>query len=107
AYTITLIPGDGIGPEVTAAAVRVLSATGIDFEWQTETDGVAAIGEYGTPLPPRVLESVKRNRIALKGPTETPIGTGHRSVNVELRKKLDLYANLRPIQTLPAVKRRH
>ena len=107
AYTITLIPGDGIGPEVTAAAVRVLSATGIDFEWETEPAGMTAIGEYGTPLPPRVLESVKRNRIALKGPTETPIGTGHHSVNVELRKKLDLYANLRPMRTLPGVKSRY
>jgi isocitrate dehydrogenase (NAD+) len=107
AYTITLIPGDGIGPEVTAAAVRVLSATGIAFEWETEPAGATAIGEYGTPLPPRVLESVKRNRVALKGPTETPIGTGHRSVNVELRKKLDLYANLRPIRTLPGVKSRY
>jgi len=107
AYTITLIPGDGIGPEVTAAAVRVLSATGIAFEWETEPAGATAIGEYGTPLPPRVLASVKRNRVALKGPTETPIGTGHRSVNVELRKKLDLYANLRPIQTLPGVKSRY
>jgi len=89
-YTVTLIPGDGIGPEVAAAAVRVLQATGIDLEWETELAGASAIGEFGTPLPPRLLESVRRNRVALKGPTETPVGTGHRSVNVELRKQLDL-----------------
>lgn len=77
-YTVTLIPGDGIGPEVVAAAVRVLSATGIEFEWQTETAGAAAIGEYGSALPDHVLESVRRNKVALKGPTETPVGTGHR-----------------------------
>ncbi len=107
AYTITLIPGDGIGPEVTAAAVRVLSATGLDFAWETETAGASAIGKEGTPLPPRVLESVRRNKLALKGPTETPVGTGHRSVNVELRKQLDLYANLRPVKTLPGIKSRY
>ena len=106
-YTVTLIPGDGIGPEVTAAAVRVLSATGIDFEWETENAGASTVGSEGTALPPRVLDSVRRNRLALKGPTETPIGTGHRSVNVELRKSLDLYANLRPVLTLPGVKSRY
>jgi isocitrate dehydrogenase (NAD+) len=106
AYTITLIPGDGIGPEVTAAAVRVLTATGLDFAWETETAGATAIGEHGTALPPRVLESIRRNKVALKGPTETPVGTGHRSVNVDLRKQLDLYANLRPVKTLPGVKSR-
>jgi isocitrate dehydrogenase (NAD+) len=106
-YTVTLIPGDGIGPEVVAAAVRVLSATGIEFEWETETAGAAAIGEYGSALPDRVLESVRRNKVALKGPTETPVGTGHRSVNVELRKRLDLYANLRPVQSLPGIESRY
>jgi isocitrate dehydrogenase (NAD+) len=106
-YTVTLIPGDGIGPEVIAAAVRVLAATGIDFEWQTEPAGIAAIGEYGVPLPPRTLESVRRNKLAFKGPTETPIAGGHHSVNVELRKKLDLYANVRPVETLPGVKSRY
>ena len=106
-YTVTLIPGDGIGPEVAAAAVRVLSATGIAFEWQTEAAGAAAIPQHGTALPDRVLESIRRNSVALKGPTETPVGTGHRSVNVELRKRLDLYANLRPVQTLPGVKSRY
>jgi isocitrate dehydrogenase (NAD+) len=106
-YTVTLIPGDGIGPEVTAAAVRVLTATGIEFEWETEIAGATAIGEHGTPLPARVLESVRRNKVALKGPTETPVASGHRSVNVELRKLLDLYANLRPVRTLPGVKSRY
>jgi len=106
-YRATLIPGDGIGPEVVAAAVRVLSAAGVDFQWETEAAGAAAIPEHGTALPDRVLESIRRNGVALKGPTETPVGTGHRSVNVELRKRLDLYANLRPVQTLPGVKSRY
>ncbi len=106
-YTITLIPGDGIGPEVAAAAVRVLTATGIEFDWQTEVAGASAVGEHGTALPPRVLESVRRNKVALKGPIETPVGKGHRSVNVALRKELDLYANLRPLRTLPGVKSRY
>jgi isocitrate dehydrogenase (NAD+) len=106
-YSVTLIPGDGIGPEVVAAAVRVLSATGIAFEWETESAGLGAIGEHGTPLPPRTLDSVRRNKLALKGPTETPVAGGHRSVNVELRKKLDLYANLRPVHSLPGIKSRY
>jgi isocitrate dehydrogenase (NAD+) len=106
-YTVTLIPGDGIGPEVAAAAVRVLSATGIEFQWETVMAGAEAAGREGNPLPPAVLESIRRNRVALKGPTATPIGTGHRSVNVALRKTLDLYANLRPVQTLPGVKSRY
>jgi isocitrate dehydrogenase (NAD+) len=106
-YTVTLIPGDGIGPEVVAAAVRVLTATGIEFQWETQIAGASAIGEHGTALPPHVLDSVRKNKIAFKGPTETPVGTGHRSVNVELRKTLDLYANLRPVQTMPGVKSRY
>jgi isocitrate dehydrogenase (NAD+) len=106
-HAVTLIPGDGIGPEVVAAAVRVLNATGVDLRWETEQAGSAALGQHGTPLPSRVLESIRRNRLALKGPTETPIAEGHRSVNVELRKKLDLYANLRPVRTLPGVRSRY
>ncbi|MCG6919869.1 MAG: isocitrate dehydrogenase (NAD(+)) [Acidobacteria bacterium] len=106
-HTVTLIPGDGIGPEVSAAAVRVLSATGVELDWQTEVAGASAVGEHGTALPPRLLESVRRNKVALKGPTETPVGTGHRSVNVALRKALDLYANLRPLRTLPGVNTRY
>jgi isocitrate dehydrogenase (NAD+) len=107
AHRVTLIPGDGIGPEVVAAAVRVIGATGVAFEWDTQPAGAAAIGEHGSPLPDRTLESIRRNKVALKGPTETPVGTGHRSVNVELRKRLDLYANLRPVKTLPGVKSRY
>src|SRR5262245_5478791 len=107
AYSITLIPGDGIGPEVVAAAVRVLTATGLEFHWETENAGASAIGSHGVALPPRVVESIRKNKLALKGPTETPVGTGHRSVNVELRKTLDLYANLRPVRTLPGVKSRY
>src|ERR1041385_5341161 len=106
-YTVTLIPGDGIGPEVAAAAVRVLGATGLEFEWETVMAGAEAAGREGTPLPESVLESIRRHRVALKGPTATPIGTGHRSVNVALRKTLDLYANLRPVKTLPGGKSRY
>jgi isocitrate dehydrogenase (NAD+) len=106
-HTITLIPGDGIGPEVTAAAIRVIEATGLSFAWETEAAGSSAVGEHGTPLPLRVLEAVRRNKHGLKGPTETPVGTGHRSVNVALRKELDLYANLRPVRSLPGVKSRY
>ena len=106
-HTVTLIPGDGIGPEVAAAAVRVLAATGIDFCWETEQAGTATLASEGTALPERVLASIRRNRVALKGPTETPIGVGHRSVNVALRKELDLYANLRPVLSYPGVKSRY
>ena len=106
-YNVTLIPGDGIGPEVVSAAVRVLQATGVSFEWETHDAGLAALGKEGVPLPPKVLESVRRNGVALKGPTGTPIGGGHRSVNVELRKVLDLYANVRPVYTMPGVKSRY
>ena len=106
-YTVTLIPGDGIGPEVSAAAVRVLTATGVAFEFETENAGAEAMGREGVALPAGVLESVRRNKLALKGPTGTPVGTGFRSVNVEMRKTLDLYANVRPVQTLPGVKSRY
>jgi len=106
-YTVTLIPGDGIGPEVASAAIRVLTATGLSFEWENENAGAGTMGKWGTALPPRVLDSIRKNKVALKGPTATPVGTGHRSVNVELRKTLDLYANLRPVATLPGVKSRY
>jgi isocitrate dehydrogenase (NAD+) len=105
--TVTLMPGDGIGPEVAAAAVRVLSATGVALEWETENAGAAVQAAEGTALPDRVLESIRRNGIALKGPTGTPVGTGHRSVNVQLRRSLELYANLRPVSTLPGVESRY
>jgi isocitrate dehydrogenase (NAD+) len=106
-YPIILIPGDGIGPEVVSAAVRVLDATGVSFTWHTMDAGLAALGKEGVPLPPKVLEAVRTHHVALKGPTGTPIGGGHRSVNVELRKTLDLYANVRPVKTLPGVKTRY
>jgi isocitrate dehydrogenase (NAD+) len=106
-YNVTLIPGDGIGPEVVSAAVRVLSATGVSFSWETVDAGLVALGKEGNPLPPAVLDSIRRNHVALKGPTGTPIGGGHRSVNVELRKTLELYANVRPVKTLPGVKSRY
>jgi isocitrate dehydrogenase (NAD+) len=101
--TITLIPGDGIGPEVTRAVVRVLAATGFEPEWETFSAGAEALKEHGTTLPAALLESVARNKVALKGPITTPIGKGFTSVNVGLRKALDLYANLRPVWNLPSV----
>ncbi len=104
-YTITLVPGDGIGPEVTEAACRVLEATGIPFTWDVQRAGAAVLEETGTPLPDSVLESIRTNRIALKGPITTPIGSGFRSVTVAIRKSLDLYANLRPARTLRGLPR--
>ena len=103
AYTITLIPGDGVGPEVTAAVVRIVEATGVAIEWESFVAGAEALSRYGDPLPSAVLESIKHNRVALKGPLTTPVGTGFSSINVRLRKTLDLYANLRPVKTLPGV----
>src|ERR1051325_166637 len=105
-HRITLIPGDGIGHEVSAAVVRIIEATGIAIEWERFIAGAEALDRCGTPLPEDVLESVRRNGIALKGPVATPIGTGFESVNVRLRKTLDLYANLRPVRTLPGVESR-
>jgi len=101
AYTITLIPGDGIGPEVTEATVRVLEATGIEFHWELAFGGDRAQDMYGTPLPEYLLDSIRRNRVALKGPITTPVGSGFRSVNVALRKELDLYSCLRPCKSYP------
>jgi len=99
-YRVTLIPGDGIGPEVSEAARRVLEATGVRFEWDVQEAGTGAMEKTGTPLPVSVLESVRANRVALKGPITTPVGSGFRSVNVALRKALDLYANVRPARTM-------
>lgn len=104
--TITLLPGDGIGPEVTAATVRVLEAAGGRFEWESHAAGSEALARYGDPLPQEVLDSIVRNRVALKGPITTPVGKGFQSVNVRLRRALDLYANLRPARSLPGVKTR-
>jgi isocitrate dehydrogenase (NAD+) len=102
-HTITLIPGDGIGPEVTAAVVRIFIAAGLEIEWDRHDAGVIAFKRFGQSLPPQLLESVKKNRVALKGPVTTPIGEGFTSVNVGLRKALDLYTNLRPVKNLPGV----
>ena len=102
-YKITLIPGDGVGPEVTKAAERVLEATGVEIEWDIGIIGEKAQEKLGTPLPDYVLESIEKNKIALKGPVTTPMGIGFRSVNVALRKSLDLYACLRPCKTYPGV----
>lgn len=101
--TITLINGDGIGPEISDAVVRIIDASGLKIDWDIQTAGADVVAEEGTPLPPRVLESIKVNKIALKAPVTTPIGTGFRSVNVQLRKALDLYANIRPCKNLPNV----
>src|SRR3954468_7664341 len=106
-HTITLIPGDGIGPEIVAATVRVIEATGVDITWETHIMGAQALEKYGTTLPEDTIESIKRNRVALKGPQMTPIGKGFTSVNVGLRKALDLYANVRPVKALPNVRVRY
>jgi isocitrate dehydrogenase (NAD+) len=103
----TLIAGDGIGPEVVSAAVRVLEATGVVIEWDAQMAGAMAIAKEGTPLPEKTLESIRTHGLALKGPTTTPVGGGHTSINVALRKALDLYANVRPIKSLPGVKTRY
>jgi isocitrate dehydrogenase (NAD+) len=101
--TITLIPGDGIGPEVSDATVRVLEAAGAELEWERHIAGKEAVEKYGNPLPPEVLESVKRNRVALKGPVTTQVGGGFKSINVQLRQELELYANLRPSRSLESI----
>ena len=101
--TITLINGDGIGPEISDAVVKIIDASGLKIDWDVQTAGSDVIESEGTPLPARVLESVRKNKVALKAPVTTPIGKGFRSVNVQLRKELDLYANLRPCKNLPNV----
>lgn len=102
-HTITLIPGDGIGPEIIAATVRIIEASGVDIEWETHILGALAHEKFGTTIPDSTIESIKRNKVALKGPQMTPIGKGFTSVNVGLRKALDLYANVRPVKALPNV----
>lgn len=102
-YKVTLIPGDGSGPEVIAAAKRVVEATGVAIQWEQAEAGAAMIEKYGTPLPDETIESIRRNGVALKGPVTTPVGTGFRSVNVAMRKIFDLYANVRPAKTYPGV----
>lgn len=97
---VTLIPGDGIGPDITDATVRVLEASGVSFNWDRQLAGMAAVKAHGDPIPEATLESIKRTKLALKGPLETPVGKGFRSINVALRKEFDLYANLRPAKTI-------
>ena len=106
AHVITLIPGDGIGPEVTAAVVKIFHAAGLDIEWERHDAGVVAFKRYNKSLPAELLESVQRNKVALKGPVTTPIAEGFTSVNVGLRKALDLYSNLRPVRNLDGVESR-
>jgi isocitrate dehydrogenase (NAD+) len=107
AYAVTLIPGDGIGPELAEATTRVLEATGLEFEWDTQTAGEATIAAEGTPLPERVVDSIRRNGVAIKGPITTPVGSGFRSVNVALRQALELYANVRPARSMQGVTTRY
>jgi isocitrate dehydrogenase (NAD+) len=107
AHKVTLIPGDGIGPEVTNAAVRVLEATGLKFEWESFSAGAEAYDKYHEYIPKELIESIERTRVALKGPVTTPIGGGFASINVELRKMFELYANFRPIRNLPHIPTRY
>lgn len=101
---VTLIKGDGIGPEISDSVVRIMAAAGADIEWDTQTAGLDVIEKEGTPLPQRVIDSIKKNKVALKAPITTPIGKGFRSVNVQLRKELNLYANIRPCKNIPTIK---
>ena len=106
-YRVTLIPGDGVGPEITEATIRVLVATGIAFEWDIQNAGEEVYKKEGNPLPDRVLESIKKNKVAIKGPITTPVGTGFRSVNVALRQSLDLFSCLRPCKTYKGAKTKY
>ena len=106
-YAVTLIPGDGIGPELSQATRSVLEATGIEFEWDIQEAGEATIASEGTPLPNRVIDSIRANGVAIKGPITTPVGSGFRSVNVGLRQALELYANVRPARTMQGVATRY
>jgi isocitrate dehydrogenase (NAD+) len=106
-HKITLLPGDGIGPEVTASVTSIIDCAGVDIEWEKYFVGSEAISRFGDPLPQEVLDSILRNRVALKGPVTTPVGSGFQSINVRLRKTLDLYANLRPVKSVPNVKTRY
>ncbi len=102
-HKITLLPGDGIGPEVTASVVSIVECAGVDVEWEKYVVGSEAIARFGDPLPKEVLDSILANKVGLKGPVTTPIGTGFASINVRLRKTLDLYANLRPVKSMPNI----
>src|SRR5207253_51810 len=102
-HKITLLPGDGIGPEVTASVVAIIECAGVDVQWENYFVGSEAVSRFGDPLPANVLESILRNKVALKGPVTTPVSTGFTSINVRLRKTLDLYANLRPVRSMPNI----
>src|SRR6266498_3625596 len=106
-FRVTFIPGDGVGPELSEATRRVLEATGVEFDWDVQEAGADVMDKYGTPLPEHVLESIRQNKVAIKGPITTPVGTGFRSVNVALRKELDLYCCLRPCKWYPGVRSRY
>lgn len=106
-HTITLIPGDGIGPEVTQPTLEIIKAAGVNIKWETHLAGAEALRKHGTTIPEALIDSFKKNKVALKGPVTTPVGEGFASVNVELRQTFDLYANLRPIKNLPGVKARY
>ncbi len=106
-HAVTLIPGDGTGPEITEATRRVLEATGVQFTWEVYQAGLEVLEKWGTVLPDEIIESIKRTKVGLKGPITTPVGKGSRSANVLLRKKLDLYANLRPAKTYPGLRSRY
>jgi isocitrate dehydrogenase (NAD+) len=106
-HRVTFIPGDGTGPEIADATKRVLEATGVKFDWDVQNAGVDVMDEFGTPLPDQVLDSIRANKVAIKGPITTPVGTGFRSVNVALRKELDLYMCLRPCKSYPGVRSRY
>jgi len=106
-YTITLIPGDGIGPEISEAMKKVVEATGIKIQWEIQNAGEEVYLKEGNPLPERVIESIKKNKIAIKGPITTPVGTGFRSVNVSLRQSLDLYACVRPCKSFKGAKTKY
>src|ERR1017187_4485060 len=105
-HTITIIPGDGVGPELSAAPCRAIDATGVDISWEVHNAGLGVMEEGGNPLPPEVIESIRRNKVALKGPLTTPLGTDIRSVNVALRRELDLFALVRPLKSYPGVRSR-
>jgi isocitrate dehydrogenase (NAD+) len=101
---VTLIPGDGIGPEIVEACRRIIEAAGVEIDWDVQEAGADVMDKYGTPLPTHVLDSIRENRVAMKGPITTPVGSGFRSINVALRKELDLYANLRPAKSIEGVR---
>jgi isocitrate dehydrogenase (NAD+) len=106
-YTITLLPGDGIGPEITVAVKKIIAASGVQINWEEHLAGKLAVDKFGDPLPQTVLDSILKNKVALKGPLTTEVGKGFKSVNVQLRKTLNLYANLRPVKSIPGARARY